>query len=297
MTATEIGVAPAPASAPIRPGHRAVRLLPWLRRVGIGVFVVVIALFLLGPLVVTVAESLSPSQYLAFPPGGFSLTWYDNVSRDSQWTSSAWTSLQAALLVAVLSTAIGVPAAYALSQGTRWYHRVTATVLLLPLVTPTMILSLGIALLCLTVNLAGTLPGLVLAQSVLALPFVVVNNLVSFRELDGNLVRAARSLGASPPRVFLHIVFPLIRRGLLAGALFAFLASWDDAVVALFLVGPGFTTLPVQLLGALQDGITPAIAAVGGYLTLVAIAAISVASVVQRGTRRGVVRVVEDTAA
>lgn len=268
--------------------------MSWLRQGGIGLFMVVAGLFMFGPIVITMAESLSPSRYLVFPPGGFSLHWYDTVARDAAWTSSAWLSLQAALLVAVFSTLIGVPAAYALSQGSRWYHRVSAVVLLLPLVTPTMILSLGISLLFLTVNLAGSLTGLVLAQSVLALPFVVVNNLVSFRELDRNLVRAARSLGASSPRVFLDVVFPLIRRGLLAGAIFAFLASWDDAVIALFLVGPGFTTLPVQLLSSLQDGITPAIAAVGGYLTLVAIAAVSIASVVQRGGQHGLAREVED---
>jgi ABC-type spermidine/putrescine transport system permease subunit II len=295
VTATAVPAARVVAGPP--PRRLTLPAAQWLRRAGIGLFILVAAAFLLGPLVITLFESFSPSQFLVFPPGGFSLTWYGNVATDTQWTSAAWTSLRASLLVALFATLIGVPAAYALSRGNRWWHRVSATVLLLPLVTPTMILSLGISLLCLTINLAGTLTGLVLAQSVLALPFVIVNNMVSFRDLDQNLIRAGRSLGASPLRVFLHVVFPLIRRGLLAGAMFAFLASWDDAVIALFLVGPGFTTLPVQLLNSLQDGISPAIAAVGGYLTLVAVLAVSLASVVQRGTRRGAtVAVIEEVA-
>jgi putative spermidine/putrescine transport system permease protein len=262
--------------------------------IGIGALMTVEAVFILGPIIVTVIESFSPSTFLMFPPGGFSLRWYSQVAGDSAWTSAALTSLKAALLVAAFSTLIGVPAAYALTHGSRWYHRGTTVLLLLPLVTPTMIISLGISLLCLTFDLAGTLRGLVLAQSVLALPFVIINNIVSFHELDINLIRAARSLGASPQKVFLHVVLPLIRRGLIAGAIFAFLASWDDAVIALFLTGPGFTTLPVQLLGALQDGVSPAIAAVGGLLTLVALVGVGLASVVQRGSRRNLLVAAED---
>lgn len=252
---------------------------------GISVRALIIAeiALLVGPLVVTLILSFSATSGLNFPPHGWSDKWYVAVASDPQWRQSALLSLQAAALVTVVSSVLGLLASYALIRGRVPGRTVLTGYFLLPLVTPTMILALGLALVLTAWGLSGTLLGLVFGQSVLALPFVIVNVSVSLRAVDRNLELAAQSLGAHPFRSFLVITLPLIKRGIAAGAVFAFLASWDNAIVALFLTGPGFQTLPIQLLDTVQDFINPSVAAVTGYLTLVALAAVIGVFVVGRG--------------
>jgi putative spermidine/putrescine transport system permease protein len=238
------------------------------RSAGLVIIVGLIVLFLFGPLVVALAMSFSRAPVLVFPPHGLTFNWYSVVLSSSAWTSPALTSVSAACLVALLSTVVGVMASYSLARGQFPLKSLFGGILILPLITPVIILALGQDLALTQWGLTDSLIGLVLAQSVGALPFVVINCTLSLRSLDRNLELAAAGLGASPVRVFMRVTFPLMRRGIFAGAIFAFLSSWDDATIATYLVGPHLMTLPVYLLQQVEDYVSPEIAAVGGYLTL-----------------------------
>lgn len=256
------------------------------RSVALVVIVALIVLFLFGPLVVALAMSFSRTPVLVFPPRGFTFTWYSVVLSSAAWTSPALTSISAACLVALLSTVVGVMASYSLARGRFPFKSVFAGILILPLITPVVILALGQDLALTQWGLTDSLTGLVLAQSVGALPFVVINCTLSLRSVDPNLELAGAGLGAGPLRVFMRVTFPLIRRGIVAGAIFAFLSSWDDATVATYLTGPHLMTLPVYLLQQVQDYVSPEIAAVGGYLTLFGVFLATV--IVISGARRSV---------
>jgi putative spermidine/putrescine transport system permease protein len=237
----------------------------------LGLVVVIEVGMLLGPTVVTVIVSFGKSPIVQFFPAAFSLHWYELVATSAQWTFPAVTSLVAASLVMIVGVSLGTGAAFTVVRSGVRFRSSVASLLLLPLITPSMLLSLGLALVMTGLRLSGTMQGLVLAQGVIAIPYVIVNLSISLRSVDRNLESAARSLGAGPFRSLLLITVPVIRRGLVAGALFAFLASWDDAIVALFLNGPRLTTLPVFLLSQASQNPTPAIAAAAGYLSAIAL--------------------------
>lgn len=245
-----------------------------VRRVGWIALTLLVAcevVFLLGPTIITVIISLGKSPIVQFPPTEISVVWYELVASSSQWTVPALTSLVAASLVMVLGTTIGVAASFAIVRSGIRFRSAATSLLLLPLITPAMLISLGLALVMTSLRLAGTMEGLVIAQGVTAVPYVIVNCAISLRNIDRSVEWAAQSLGASPTRTLLHITVPLMRRGLIAAAMFAFLASWDDAIIALFLNGPSLTTLPVFLLGQASQNPSPAIAAAAGYLSVVAL--------------------------
>ena len=245
-----------------------------MKRAGMIALAILVAgevLFLLGPTIITVIISLGKSPIVQFPPAGFSVVWYKLVATSSQWTVPALTSLVAATLVMVIGTTIGVAASFAIVRSGVRFRSAAASLLLLPLITPAMLISLGLALVMTSLRLAGTMEGLVIAQGVTAVPYVIVNCSISLRNIDPSVEWAAQSLGATPGRTLLHITVPLMRRGLIAAAMFAFLASWDDAIIALFLNGPSLTTLPVFLLGQASQNPSPAIAAAAGYLSFVAL--------------------------
>jgi len=251
-------------------------------------FVAAVIAFLVGPLLVTIAMSLTSTNYLVFPPSGMSFKWYTQVLESAEWRQSALISLIVATLVSVAASGLGLPAAYALVRAQRLRLRGALTgFFVLPLLTPIMVLALGQAILELTVGYSATIIGLVFAETAIALPFVVLNNAISIRAVDRNLELAAQTLGATPMLVFWRVTLPLIRRGLIAGALFAFIASWDEAAITIFLTGPGFYTLPIQLLNQVEDYLSPAVAAVSGCLTLVALVASFAAFLLNRagGTR------------
>jgi putative spermidine/putrescine transport system permease protein len=245
---------------------------------------ILIMLFLLGPLAVAIAMSLGTGPIMRFPPKGFTWSWYSEVISSSSWTHPALTSLYVALMVAAFASVLGVAASFALVRGGMRFQGLFTAVLILPLITPSIILALGMALMFGRLHMTDSMWGLALAQSVLAMPFVVINCMVSLRGVDRSLERAAASLGANPLRVFALVTFPLMSRGVLAGAVFAFLASWDDAVISVFLRRVSLVTLPAYLLGQVREAVSPTVAAAGGLLTLVGIFMCSL--VVLSGVRR-----------
>jgi putative spermidine/putrescine transport system permease protein len=242
---------------------------PWL-----GVAAALIGFFLIAPTLIVVPMSFSSGTRLQFPPPGFSTRWYANFFHSSMWTDAAIASVKVALLTVLVATALGTLTALGLVRG-RFPGKVLVQGLMLsPAIVPVVIVAIGTFFVFIRWHLAGTLTGLVIAHSALALPLVVVTVGTSLRTIDRNIELAAQSLGAGPWRTFWRITFPLILPGIIAGALFAFVTSWDEVVVAIFMTSPLFRTLPVVMWSQVRSEIDPTIAAVASMLMGVTVLAL-----------------------
>lgn len=241
--------------------------------------------FLVGPIIATLVLSLSESRILQFPLRGLSLKWYESVIHDSQWTSSALVSLEISGIVMIVSALLGAPAAYALVRGRLPAQKLIIGVMLSPLIMPPILLAVGFAVILINRGYVATPFGLVFAQAIIAVPYMTLNCMINLQSIPRDIELAAMSLGAGKIRTFLRITLPLMRRGLIAGAIFSFLAAWDDATVVLFITGPRLTTLPVYLLTTVQDDLSPEVAAVAGFLFTFAL--MIAATVVLTGGMRG----------
>jgi putative spermidine/putrescine transport system permease protein len=235
--------------------------------------VVLILAFLALPIVVVVVASFSSASYLTFPPPAFGLRWYRTFLETPGWLASTWLSLCVAGAVVVLSTVLGTLAAMGLARLPRVPRALATGLILSPLIVPVIVVAIGIYYAFSRYGLVGSPAGLVLAQTCLAVPFVVTSVGASLAGLDRRLEQAALSLGATPWVTFRQVTLPLIRPGVLVGALFAFITSFDELVVALFLSGSGAVTLPRRMWDDLRFAIDPTIAAVS-TLTIVLTAAL-----------------------
>lgn len=227
-----------------------------------------ILLFLAFPIVVVAVVSFSTATYLTFPPPAFGLKWYAAYFGNADWLRPTWLSIWVAAVVVVLSTVLGTLAALGIARLPK-PMRIAATGLILsPLIVPGIVVAIGIYYAYARYGLVGTPIALVLAHTCLSVPFVVTSVTASLAGIDPRLEQAALSLGATPGGTFWQVTLPLIRPGVLVGALFAFIHSFDELVVALFLSGTGAVTLPRRMWDDLRFQIDPTIAAVS-TLTIV----------------------------
>ncbi|MCR8723374.1 ABC transporter permease [Frigidibacter sp. ROC022] len=240
----------------------------WLRWLA-WIFVILAALLLLAPLVVVVGVSVSESQFIAFPPNGFSLKWYGNALGSREYVEAFWLSLRLAALVTLSATLIGGAAAIALSR--RRGGQALETFFLSPLVIPSIIFAIGMLMLWSSLFGVTSFLALWIAHTVVALPYVLRTTLAVLAESDPFLEEAARTMGASWPRRLWHVVLPQCRPGLAAGAFFAFNISFDEAVLSLFLRNPGLNTLPVQIYGQLEFSPDPTVAAVSTMMIVLTV--------------------------
>jgi putative spermidine/putrescine transport system permease protein len=233
----------------------------WLRIAGV-VFIALTGLILLAPLIVVVGVSVSESQFIAFPPHGLSLRWYQQVLSSNAYLGAGWISIQIAVMVTLFATVIGGGAAVAIHRRQLPFSDLLATLFLSPLVLPTIIYAIG--MLMFWSAAFGPVSPLALAVSltVIALPYVVRTTLAVLAESDPHLEEAARTMGANRMQRLWFVVVPQCVPGLAAGAFFAFNISFDEAVLSLFLRGPTVTTLPVQIYGQLEFSPDPSVAAV-----------------------------------
>jgi putative spermidine/putrescine transport system ATP-binding protein len=230
--------------------------------------------FLLLPIVALVPMSLSRTTWLAFPPDALTLEWYGRVLADREWREAAWTSLVVAALAALLAALLGTPAGLALGRGrgAARLRRAIRAVVLLPVMVPVVLVAIALYGGFAAVGLGGTLGALVLAHATLGVPYVVLSVEAAARGLDPRLERASRSLGASAWQGLLRVTLPLVRRGVLAGALFGAIVSLDEVVVALFVSGPATTTLPRKMWSTItQDEFNPLLTAVATLQMVVAL--------------------------
>ncbi len=248
-----------------------VREIPAALRLAAYLFVAITAILLLAPLIVVVGASLSESQFVSFPPQGFSLRWYQNVLTSDAFLNAAWLSLRIALLVTVSATLVGGMAAIAIHRRLLPGSAALGAFFLSPLVLPTIIYAIGMLMLWSAVFGAVSIVALWIAHTVIAMPYVVRTTLAVLSESDPFLEEAARTMGAGRLQRLAFVVLPQCIPGLAAGAFFAFNISFDEAVLSLFLRRPGLTTLPVQIYGQLEFSPDPSVAAVSTIMIAITI--------------------------
>jgi putative spermidine/putrescine transport system permease protein len=254
-----------------------VRGVPASIRVAAWIFVTLTLVFVLAPLIVVAGVSVSESQFIVFPPQGFSLRWYEAILSSSTYLAAAWTSLKLAVLVTVTVTIVGAGAAIALHRRRLPASDLIGALFLSPLILPTIIFSIGLLMLWSARFGPVTFTALWIGHSVVALPYVVRTTLAVLADSDPFLEEAARTMGANRWQTLVHVVLPQCAPGLAAGAFFAFNISFDEAIVALFLRTPSLVTLPIQIYSQLEFSPDPSVAAVSTLmivLTVVLIVAI-----------------------
>lgn len=222
--------------------------------------------FLVFPILAIVPLSFNAGSFLSYPLSGFSLRWYREIVSSPDWIAALQNSLIVASATAALATLLGTLAAAGLMQSGTRTRAVVIVVLLSSLFVPVIVTAVAMYLLYAALGLANTYAGLILAHTTLAAPFVVIVVRATLQGFDFNLLRAGASLGASPRIVLLRVLVPLVAPGVLAGAIFAFMTSFDETVVAIFLAGPMRRTLPLQMFEGVRDQVSPAITAVATLL-------------------------------
>lgn len=242
--------------------------MPSFPRILLGLFCLLVAILLLAPTLVVIPMSFNANKSLAFPPVGFSWQWYENFFSSPDWTTSFSNSLIVAIIVAVVATVIGTLAAFGVSRAAARTGGLLRALLITPMVVPGVVLAIGIYAVYLDTHLVGTVTGFVLAHTMLAIPFVLIAVQASLEVFDRRLETAASSLGAGRLTVFRTVTLPLILPGVLSGALFAFITSFDEIIVALFITSPYLKTLPVQIYTSITRDADPTVAAVGTLLFL-----------------------------
>ncbi len=243
-------------------------------------------LFLTAPLLIVIPNAFSDGAYLVFPPPGFSLRWFQAFFASPLWTNATTTSFVVATTSAMIASIVGTAAALAL-EGWPFRGRSLLTLALVsPLLTPVVIIGIAAYQFFLAVNLYGSLVSLVLAHAVLGLPYVVISVAASLNQLDPRVRRAAHSLGAGSFRTFWEVTLPLIFPGAAAGAILAFIISFDDVVIATFLTGVRTTTLPMRMFQAASSEFDPTIAVASTMLIGLAVLMLAVTAVLERGQRR-----------
>ncbi|MBC9943683.1 ABC transporter permease [Leucobacter sp. cx-328] len=234
----------------------------------LGVFAIIIIIWLVLPTLVIVPMSFNEAPSFNFPPKGFSTRWYENFFTDASWMKALGSSLQVAILTTIVATTVGVLASLGLSKVKFRGKSLVEGYFLLPMIVPGIVLAVGLYSLFLRMNLLGTLPGFVLAHTIVAMPLVITNVMASLAGFDTRLEQASASLGAGRMRTFFSITLPLIAPGVTAGALFAFVTSFDEVILSLFIQSPSLQTLPVKIYNSVTQTNDPTVAAVA-VLTMV----------------------------
>lgn len=248
----------------------------------LGTFVLLACLYLVLPTLAIIPISFSDTDFIIFPPKGFSLRWYRAFFEQDAWRDAALNSFVIAVAAAILATAIGTAAALGLRSLSGRSTRLLTWTLLLPMLIPSIITAVSLYRSFSALGLTGTKPGLILAHTLLALPFVVINVSAVMQKVDWRIVDAARSLGASPRQAFFKVTLPAILPGVVAGGIFAFLTSFDEVVVSIFLSGVGSTTLPAQMWSGIRFELSPVIAAAATILFAVSVVILTIVHLLQR---------------
>ncbi len=237
--------------------------------------------FLAVPAFFVIPVSFTEGRFLSWPPQGFSLQWYEAVLGSPAWTGAALRSLVVAIAAATLGILLGVPAAFHIVRRAR-YKTALIGFLVAPIVMPNIIIAVALFYLFAGIGLVGTLTGLAIGHTVLAVPYVVVTMVAVLKSYDQRLDHAAYTLGATPARTFLHVTLPLIKSGVLAAFMFAFVISFDELTIALFLVGGGTATLPRRMWDDALLQVSPSLAAVAAMVLVFMTAIILISEYARR---------------
>ena len=251
--------------------------------------------FLIAPLFVLIPLSFNAEQYihfsdemLALKPEAFSLRWYDDMiyGTKNPWGLAFRNSLLIGFFSTIGATALGTLAALGLSSRFMPYKALIMSVLISPMIVPLIISGSAIFFFVAKIGLASSFPGIILAHIILGTPFVVITVTATLTGFDHSITRAASSLGSTPVNTFFKITLPLILPGIISGALFAFVTSFDEVVVILFLAGPGQTTIPIQMWTGLREQLSPTILAVATCLIIISVFILIIVELLRRRSER-----------
>ncbi|TVQ38927.1 MAG: ABC transporter permease [Geminicoccaceae bacterium] len=269
--------------------------------------------FLIMPILIIIPLSFNAQPFFTFTPGmlaleadAFSLRWYRDIFTNGMmapsaefgwawlhdmWTNAAWIrSLRNSIFIGIcstlLATVLGTVAALGLARSEMPYRTLIMSLLISPMIVPLVITAASMFFFFSALNLTQTYLGIILAHTVLGTPFVIITVTATLVGFDKTLIRAGQSLGASPRVVFFKIILPLILPGVIAGALFAFITSFDEVVAVLFLAGPEQRTIPRQMWSGIREQISPTILAVATLLVLISIALLTTLELLRRRGER-----------
>lgn len=263
----------------------------WLADTGLTAIGLVMLVFVLAPVFVVLAVSLSAGESFGVPTGGLSLRWYAEILRDPQWRTAVGNSVTIALISTMAALALGVPAAYAVQRMEFPGRNIIGALAISPMVLPVVALAAAQYLLLARLHLSGTMAAVVIAHVVYVMPFVFVICGLGIASVDPRIEAAAFSLGASRAMVFRTILFPNIFPSMTASALLCFVSSFDELVLALF-VGSGVRTVPLTIMGELKYELKPTIAALSTSLSLLTVGMAFVALLMMRRSRISLARLV-----
>lgn len=236
------------------------------------VIAAVVYAFLLGPIALVVIASFTPKTTLDFPPGGFSLRWYEKAFSYPPFRHSMLTSLEVAVLATLLALAIGVPAALAIQRHRFPGREALQGFFLSPAMVPEIVLGLALLQHVLVAMRVQVLWALVLGHAVILLPYAVRVTGAALAMSDAALEEAARGLGAGPVTTFFRVTLPVMRPGILAASVLSLITSFNNVPLSLFLTGPGVSTLPIQMLIYVEFSFDPTVAAVSTVLLALTVA-------------------------
>jgi len=251
--------------------------------------------FLIAPLFVILPLSFNAEQYihfsakmLALDPEGFSLRWYEDMiyGTKNPWGLATKNSLIIAFFATIGSTLLGTVAALGLSSRHMPYKAAFMALLISPMIVPLIISGTAIFFFMAKVGLAATHTGIIIAHIILGTPFVVITVTATLTGFDHSVTRAAASLGSNPVHTFRKITLPLIMPGVISGALFAFVTSFDEVIVVLFLAGLENTTIPIQMWVGLREQLSPTILAVATCLIIMSTLILVSAELLRRRSER-----------
>ena len=249
--------------------------------------------FLIFPILVILPLSFNAENFftftkemLAFDPAGYSFKHYEDFFTNPDWQQAMRNSFAIAPVATLLATSFGTLAAIGLSQQHVPYRSAIMAILISPMIVPLIISAAGMYFFYSRIGLQGTYVGVVLAHAALGTPFVIITVTATLVGFDRSLVRAAASLGANPVTTFFKVQMPLILPGVISGALFAFITSFDEVVVVLFVGSAGQKTLPWQMFIGLREQISPTILAVATMLVIISIALLTTVEILRRRSER-----------
>jgi putative spermidine/putrescine transport system permease protein len=248
------------------------------RRTILALFCAAVLLYLILPILIIAPMSFSSARFLTFPPPSFSLRWYREYIENPAWMQATVVTLTVALCTVLIATPLGLAAAYAISQSKLRIMRLVHGALLLPLVVPIIITAVGIFFVYAKIGLIATMTGLVLANVMLGLPYVVISVVAGLQSFDMTQEMVARSLGMNRLRSFFAVTLPQIRSSVIAGAIFAFISAMDETIVAIFISGGQYQPLTKRMFTALRDEIDPTIAAISTLMTAISFMLVLIAS-------------------
>jgi putative spermidine/putrescine transport system permease protein len=237
-------------------------------RIALAVYGGAVFFFLILPTFVVVPLSLSAGDFLTFPPPGWSLRWYASYFGQAPWLQATLLSFEVALVTMLLSTLLGTLAAYGILRGRLRRRALVVSLVVSPIIVPPIVIGVAIYGLLAQWDLIGHFLGLVISHSIGSIAYVMVIVTATLVGFDRSLERAAMSLGAGPLLTFRRVTFPLIRAGVISGAVFAFIHSFDEVVITMFISGVHVQTLPLKMWEDIRNQIDPTIAAVSSMLIL-----------------------------